>query len=167
MKKHRLWTTVSTSHELTAITYNSYWCTVIKDFWALLLGWIRWYPGFNCWSLPSPKIRHVQKLRIFFECAIVYPLYFNWKICIVLLCLVFADQRWKKSMLITAHHRWSQCTWVSQLTCVKHGSHTRLLGLPLTTLWTLTTSMLWWASLCWWWCPLCNRESNDRLLTPH
>ena len=96
MKKHWLWATASTSRELTAITYNSLmYCNQAKIFNLLLLRKIRWYPGFNRWFLPSPRTKGVKKLRFFFsKYAIVYPMYFNAlyrKICIALLCPVFAD----------------------------------------------------------------------------
>ena len=37
-------------------------------------------------------------------------------------------------------NRWYQCIWVLLWTCVRHGNHTKQQKLPLTTLWTLTTS---------------------------
>ena len=70
-------------------------CHQTKIFELLLLGQIRWYPSFNCWPLPSLRTRRVKKLTDFFsKYAIIYPVYFNalyWKICITLLCSVFAD----------------------------------------------------------------------------
>ena len=52
-------------HELMAITYYSgVHCNQTKIF-ELLLGKIKWYPGFNHWFLPSPRTRHVKKLQIF------------------------------------------------------------------------------------------------------
>ena len=91
MKKYRSRTTASTSREQTTITYNSLCTAKIFE-----LGQIRWYPGFNCWLLSSPRPRRVKKWTIFFQNTQLFTqlMYFNalyWKICIALLCLVFAD----------------------------------------------------------------------------
>ena len=70
-------------------------CNQTKIFEFFLLQWKRWYPGFNCWPLPSPRKRYVRKLRIFSKYAIItkYAIihsgYFNAyseKICIMLVC---------------------------------------------------------------------------------
>jgi len=66
MKKHLLQTIASTSRALTAITYYSFGALQLNKQKLLLLGWIRCNPDFNCWPLPSPRIRHVKKLLIFF-----------------------------------------------------------------------------------------------------
>ena len=65
MKKHWSRTTVSTSREQTAITYNSLGALQPnKDFRALLA---RLYPVFNRWPLPSPRTRWVKKWTDFFQ----------------------------------------------------------------------------------------------------
>ena len=96
MKKHRSRTTVSTSREQTAITYNSLGALQPnKDFRALLAWANTMIPRFYRWPLPSPRTRRVKKWTDFFSnYAIIYPMCFNalyWKICIALLCSVFAD----------------------------------------------------------------------------
>ena len=65
MKKHWSWTTTSTSHEQMTIMYNSF--GVLQSNKLLLLGQIRWYPGFNHWLFPSPRKGWVKKLTDFFK----------------------------------------------------------------------------------------------------
>ena len=67
MKKHRSRTTVSTSREQMAITYNSLGALQPKIFELPLLGQIWWYPVFNRWPLPSPRTRRVKKWTDFFQ----------------------------------------------------------------------------------------------------
>jgi len=98
-------------HEETSIANNRFdiawinghnlqlfWYSGIKNFFELfLLWWIRWYPGFNHWSLPSSRTNACKEANGFFflsKFAIIYPAYLNVlysKICIALLCSVFAD----------------------------------------------------------------------------
>jgi len=72
-------------------------CTATKHRFltSSLLRQIRWYPDLNRWPLPLPRTRRVKKLTDFFsKYAIIYPVCFNaiyWKICIALLCSVFAN----------------------------------------------------------------------------
>jgi len=66
-------------HEETLIVNNRFDVTWISGhslqflwptaeiFELLLLGRIRWYPGFNRWALPSPRTRRVKKLMEFFQ----------------------------------------------------------------------------------------------------
>ena len=99
-----------------------------------MLWQIRWYPAFNCWSLSSPRTRHVKKLKDFFKIHIIYAMYFNalyWKIYIVLLCSVFADWRnlqiWQMLMdLLNFIHPNCVFLW--------HSCIFRLLGITLTWL---------------------------------
>jgi len=101
MKKHRARTTISTSREQTAITYNSLDALQQNRFFELFLrGRIRWYPVFNRWPLPSPRTRCVKKWTDFFQISNYLPnvlismrvsMLYTEKICIALLCSVFAD----------------------------------------------------------------------------
>ena len=65
MRKHRSQATTLMPCEQMAIPLVHYDQT--KIFELLLLGWIRWYPGFNRWPFPSPRTRHVKKLTDFFQ----------------------------------------------------------------------------------------------------
>ena len=65
MKKYRSQMTDLMSHEQMAITYNS--LGALPPNKLLLLGRIRWYPGFNRWPLPLLRTRRVKKLMDFFK----------------------------------------------------------------------------------------------------
>jgi len=85
MKKHQSRTTALTSREQTTITYHNLQflgCTATKSFELLLLGQIRWYPGFNHWPLPSLRTRRVKKLMDFFQkkCNYLPNVFQYWKI---------------------------------------------------------------------------------------
>jgi len=108
MKKHRLRMTASTSREqMTIIPWVH--CNQRKNFELLLLGQIRWYPGFNQWLLPTLRTRlviFIQKMQLFvFQCFIQCS---YWKICIALLCLVFTDPvtYWYCVNLYTEYTTW-------------------------------------------------------------
>ena len=55
-------------------------CNQARIFELLLLGQIRWYPGFSRWSISFTKNKTCKEVDRFY-----------WKICIALLCSVFAD----------------------------------------------------------------------------
>ena len=95
MKKYRLWTTASTSCELMAITYNSFSTLHMQTmiFELLLLGWIRWHSGFNCWSIFSLWTRHVKKLTDFSQNTHFLPNVFHCFILKNLYCTIMLSFR--------------------------------------------------------------------------
>ena len=96
MKKHRSRTTVSTSREQTAITHNSLGALQPNKDVRAPLAWANtMISRFSPLAPSFTKNKAGKEVNRFFSrYAIIYPICFNplhWKICVALLCLVFAD----------------------------------------------------------------------------
>ena len=79
MKKHQSRTTVSTSREQTAITYNSFGALKPnKDFRALLAWANMMIPSFQLLASSFTENKAGKEVNGFFsKYAIIYPMYFN------------------------------------------------------------------------------------------
>ena len=108
IKKHQSRATASTLREQMAITYNSFGALQLnKIFELLLLGQIRWYPGFNRCPLPSPRTRHVKSLRIFSN-AQLFTRCISMLILKNLYCaIIFGFRRSSQIWAQTVHYKFS------------------------------------------------------------
>jgi len=94
MKKHRSRATALVSHS-NGHNLQFLWCTAIKDFLALV--WVnKMIPRFNCWSLPSPRVRRLKKFTDFFKIHNYLPNVFQFFIlknlyCAIMFGSVFLD----------------------------------------------------------------------------